>query len=174
MVELIRPLYNIERALRESKAPPEEVKQKRKEQPRPIVEEFFQALVKRNQDTQNPPRNELKDAIDYALTRQLQLSSWLQNPYLPIDNNQVERAIRPVTVGRKNCLFIGAPEAGQRAAIIYSMVEECKRTGTDFNRWLTEVLRKLLTYRAAEGYLNLLPGMLKLESPAQNGRNVTL
>lgn len=116
MVELIRPLYDIEKALRESKAPLEEVKQKRKEQSRPIVEEFFKELIKRPQDTQNPPRNKLKDAIDYALTRQPQLSSWLQNPYLPIDNNQVERAIRPITVGRKNCLFIGAPEAGQRAA----------------------------------------------------------
>lgn len=103
-----------------------------------------------------------------------QLSSRLKNPYLPIDNNQVERAIRPVTVGRKNCLFIGAPGAGQRAAIIYSMVEECKRTGTDFYLWLTEVLRKLPTYRVSDGYLNLLPGMLKLESPAQSRRNVTL
>lgn len=174
MVELIRPLYDIERSLRESKAPPEEVKKKREEESRPIVEEFFKELTKRNRDTQNPPRNKLKDAIDYALTRQQHLSSWMQNPYLPKDNNQVERAIRPVTVGRKNCLFIGAPEAGQRAAIIYSMVEECKRTGTDFNRWLTEVLRKLPTYRTTEGYLNLLPGMLKLEAPAQNGRKVTL
>ena len=67
---------------------------------------------------------------------------------------------------------MGAPEAGKSAAIIYSMVEEC--TGTDFNRWLTEVLRKLPTYRVSGGYLNLLPGMLKLKSPAQNGRNVTL
>ena len=174
MVELIRPLYDIERALRESKAPPEEVKKKREEESRPIIEEFFKELTKRNRDTQNPPRNKLKDAIDYALTRQQHLSSWLQNPYLPIDNNQVERAIRPVTVGRKNCLFIGAPEAGQRAAIIYSMVEECKRTGTDFYLWLTEVLRKLPTYRVSDGYLNLLPGMLKLESPAQSRRNVTL
>ena len=165
-MELIRPLYDIERTLRESKAPPEEVKKKREEESSPIVEEFFKALVKRNQETQNPPRNKLKDAIDYALTRQQHLSSRLQNPYLPIDNNQVERAIRPVTVGRKNCLFIGAPEAGQRAAIIYSMLEECKRTGTDFYLWLTEVLRKLPTYRVSDGYLNLLPGMLKLESPA--------
>ena len=174
VVELIRPLYDIERTLRESKAPPEEVKAKREEQSRPIVEEFFKELTKRNQNTENPPRNKLKDAIDYALTRQPQLSSWLKNPYLPIDNNQVERAIRPVTVGRKNSLFIVAPEAGQRAATIYSMVAECKRTGTDFYRWLTEVLRKLPTYRAAEGYLNLLPGMLKLEIPTQTGRNITL
>ena len=173
MAELIRQLYDIERALRQSQSPPEEVKLKREEQFRPIVAEFFKELTKRHQDAQNPPRNKLKDAIGYALTRQQQLSSWLQNPYLPIDNNQVERAIRPVTVGRKNCLFIGAPEAGKRAAIIY-LVEECKRKGTDFNRWLTEVLRKLPTYRVSDGYLNLLPGMLKLESPAQNGRNVTL
>lgn len=69
MVELIRPLYDIERVLRESKAPPEEVKQKRKDQSRPIAEEFFKELIKRHQDTQNPPRNKLKDAIDYALTR---------------------------------------------------------------------------------------------------------
>ena len=69
---------------------------------------------------------------------------------------------------------MGSPEAGQRAAIIYSMVEECKRTGTDFYLWLTEVLRKLPTYRVSDGYLNLLPGMLKLESPAQSRRNVTL
>ena len=80
----------------------------------------------------------------------------------------------PQTKGRKNSLFIGAPEAGQRAAILYTMVEECKRTGTDFYLWLTEVLRKLLTYQTTEGYLNLLPGMRKFESPAQNGRKVTL
>ena len=113
-MELIRPLYDIERTLRESKAPPEEVKKKREEESSPIAEEFFKALVKRNQDTQNPPRNKLKDAIDYALTRQQHLSSWLQNPYLPIDNNQVERAIRPVTVGRKNYLLAPRKPARER------------------------------------------------------------
>ena len=61
-MELIRPLYDIERTLRESKAPPEEVKKKREEESSPIAEEFFKALVKCNQDTQNPPRNKLKDA----------------------------------------------------------------------------------------------------------------
>ena len=74
-MELIRPLYDIERTLRESKAPPEEVKKKREEESSPIAEEFFKALVKRNQDTQNPPRNKLKDAIDYALTKQEQLAA---------------------------------------------------------------------------------------------------
>ena len=114
----------------------------------------------------------MKDAIDYALTRQPQLSSWLQNPYLPIDNNQVERAIRPITVGRKNGLFIGSPDAGQRAAIIYTMVEECKRTGIGFQQWLAEVLRRLPTLRASDGYLSLMPGVLNLSAEKTDSKKV--
>ena len=52
---------------------------------------------------------------------------WLDDPTVPMDNKQVERVIRPLTIGRKNSLFIGAPEAGERSAILYTMVEECKR-----------------------------------------------
>lgn len=174
MVELIRPLYTIERTLRESKAPPERRLQERMEKSRPIVEDFFKELTNRSLDTQNPPRNKLKDAIDYALKRRTQLSSWLENPCIPIDNNQVERAIRPVTVGRKNSLFIGAPEAGQRAAILYTMVEECKRTGTDFQLWLMEVLHRLPTHRASEGYLSLMPGILNLSAGKTDGRKIPL
>lgn len=172
--ERIRPLYTIERTLRESKAPPERKLQERMEKSRPIVEAFFNELTDRSLDTQNPPRNKLKDAIDYALKRRSQLCSRLKNPCIPIDNNQVERVIRPVTVGRKNSLFIGSPDAGQRAAIIYTMVEECKRTGTDFQRWLTEVLRRLPTHRAADGYLSLLPGILNLAPEKTGGKKVTL
>lgn len=174
MVDLIRPLYVIERELRESKAPPEDKLKERMKKSRPIVEEIFRELTKRSLDTQNPPRNKLKDAIDYALKRREQLSSWLENPCIPIDNNQVERAIRPITIGRKNSLFIGSPDAGQRAAIIYTMVEECKRTGTDFQQWLTEVLRRLPSHRAAEGYLSLLPGILNLSTEKTGGKKVTL
>lgn len=175
MVELLQPLYATERTLRESKAPPEQKLKERLEKSAPIVEIFFQELTKRRLDTQNPPRNKLKDAIDYALKRQVQLSSWLSNPCIPIDNNQVERAIRPVTVGRKNSLFIGAPDAGKRAAILYTMVEECKRTGTDFLQWLTEVLRRLPTHRASEGYWQLLPGVLQLPVGTGKGnKTVTL
>ncbi|MDO5449794.1 MAG: transposase [Akkermansia sp.] len=71
----------------------------------------------------------------------------MDNPDIPIDCNTAERAVRPVTVGRKNCLFIGAPEAGQRSAILYTMMEECKRCKVDGLAWLTWVLGKLPGYR---------------------------
>ena len=86
----------------------------------------------------------------------------------------MERAIRPVTVGRKNSLFIGAPDSGKRAAILYTMVEECKRTGTDFLQWITEVLRRLPTHRASEVYWQLLPGVLQLPVGTGKGNKVLL
>ena len=86
----------------------------------------------------------------------------------------MERAIRPVTVGRKNSLFIGSPDAGQRAAIIYTMAEECKRTGTDFQRWLAEVLRRLPTHRASDGYLSLMPGIPEITSEDKSGKKIGL
>ena len=86
----------------------------------------------------------------------------------------MERAIRPVTVERKNSLFIGSPDAGQRAAIIYTIVKECKRTGVDFQQWLAEVLCRLPTHRASEGYLSLMPGILELTTADKGDKKVSL
>lgn len=164
VVEDIKPLYAIERKLREGKAPPGEILQTRKETAAKIVENLFQKLQDKLADTANPPLNKLRDAIDYALKRRDTLKSWLDNPCLPIDNNTVERAVRPVTVGRKNYLFIGAPEAGQRAAVLYTMLGECKRCGVDPLAWLTHVLQILPAYRG--DYADLLPGSLTLPQAA--------
>lgn len=83
------------------------------------------------------------------------LESRLNGPNIPIDNNAVERAVRPVTIGRKNSLFIRAPEAGQRSAILYTMMEECKRRKVDSLAWLTWVLNHLPNYQG--DYSDLYP-----------------
>ena len=62
----------------------------------------------------------------------------------------------------------------KHTAIIYTMVEECKRTGVDFQQWLTEVLRRLPTYRASEGYLSQMPGILEITSEDKGGKKVSL
>ena len=160
VVEHIRPLYRIEHELRESKAPPEEVAARRANESREHVAKFFRMLEERAKDTTHPATNNLRKAINYALERRAQLVSWLDNPAVPIDNNAVERAIRPLTVGRKNSLFIGSPDAGKYSAILYTMVEECRRVNVDSEAWLTEALRRLPNYRG--DYLDLLPGILPL------------
>ena len=147
MVELIRPPYTLERLLREGNAPPGTVLALRQEISLKLVQDIFDRMEERLKSPGNPPLNALRRAIGYALERREILKSRLDNPDIPVDNNTAERAVRPVTVGRKNCLFIGAPEAGLRSAILYTMMEECKRCKVDGLAWLTWVLGKLPGYR---------------------------
>lgn len=61
----------------------------------------------------------------------------------PIDNNPIERAIRPVTLGRKNWLFAGSETAGRRAAAIMSLIATAKANGLYPHAWLTNILMRL-------------------------------
>jgi hypothetical protein len=66
-------------------------------------------------------------AMQYALSRWEQLSVYLEDTNLLIDNNQIENAVRPLAIGRKNYLFAGSHEAAQRAAMLYSFMGTCKK-----------------------------------------------
>jgi hypothetical protein len=63
--------------------------------------------------------------------------------HLPIDNNPVENAIRPIALGKKNWLFTGSERAGQRAAAIQSLLATAKLNGLDPATWLKDTLEKL-------------------------------
>ena len=60
-----------------------------------------------------------------------------------VDNNLAENSIRPTAIGNKNWLFIGHPDAGQRSAIIYTLVVSCQRHGKDPSVYLRDVLTLL-------------------------------
>ena len=64
----------------------------------------------------------LAKAIRYALARMPKARPYLDNGFLELDNNTAERAVRPVTLGRKNCLFMGSEAGGKSAAIAYSQL----------------------------------------------------
>lgn len=66
-----------------------------------------------------------------------------KNGRVEIDNNLVENAIRPTAIGKKNWLFIGQAEAGERSAIIYTVIESCRRRGINPYAYLREVLTRL-------------------------------
>jgi transposase len=89
------------------------------------------------------PRSQMGKAISYALSHWDQLNRYLEDGRIEIDTNLVENAIRPTAVGKKNWLFIGHPQAGQRSAIIYTILETCKRHGINPQEYLHEVLSRL-------------------------------
>jgi hypothetical protein len=64
---------------------------------------------------------------------------------LPIDNNPVENAIRPIALGKKNWLFTGSERAGKRAAAIQSLLATAKLNGLDPATWLRDTLTRLPT-----------------------------
>jgi len=85
----------------------------------------------------------LARAIDYSLKRWPSLVRYAQTGDLPIDNNPVENAIRPIALGKKNWLFAGSERAGMRAAAIQSLFATAKLNGIEPAAWLKDTLEKL-------------------------------
>ena len=73
-----------------------------------------------------PPRGGLADAIRYALSRWNALGRFLDDGRIEIDNNTVERAIRPIALGRKNHLFAGSDGGASRWATVASLIATAK------------------------------------------------
>ena len=90
--------------------------------------------------TKVPGRGDVAGAIRYALSRWTALTRYVDDGTIAIDNNPVERAIRPVALGRKNWLFAGSDAGGERAAAIYSLTQTAKLNGLDPEAYLRHVI----------------------------------
>ena len=85
-------------------------------------------------------------ALDYSLKRWRALSRFLDDGDVAFDNNHLENQIRPWAVGRKGWLFAGSELAGQRAAMVMSLVQSAKLNGHDPWAYLRDVLERLPTH----------------------------
>jgi hypothetical protein len=80
------------------------------------------------------------------MSRYQELSQFLEEGRLEVDNNLVENSIRPVALGRKNYLFAGSHNGAKRAALVYSMVISCKLQGINPYEYLQDLLERLPNY----------------------------
>jgi len=81
--------------------------------------------------------------FDFVLGQWTSLQVYLDDGRVEIDNNLVENAIRPTAIGKKNWLFIGEADAGERSAILYTIIECCRRRAIDPYAYLRNVLTRL-------------------------------
>ena len=153
-LKLFNALYAIEEECRAAKLDFEQTKAVRKEKAEPILDEL-EAWLKRMRlepDLDQPMRK----AINYALNRWDKLRLYTSEGFLAVDNNNVERIIRNVAVGRKNFLFSGSHEGAQRSAMLYSLMASCKLNGHNPMVYLTDVLTRI-AYLPEEYWEQLLP-----------------
>ncbi len=106
-----------------------------------ILEDMHEWLIRLRIATAD--NSGLARAIDYTLNRWASLIRYAQTGNLPIDNNPVENAIRPIAIGKKNWLFAGSERAGKRAAAIQSLFATAKLNGIEPAAWLKDTLEKL-------------------------------
>jgi transposase len=139
----IQHLYRVEARLREQKAGPRLREAVRAHQSKPLVERMERALVRLKSSGRHLPQSLLGIAMDYALGQWRTLDIYLGDGRVEIDNNLVENAIRPTALGKKNWLFMGDAEAGERGAVIYTIIESCRRRGLDPYAYLKDVLTRL-------------------------------
>jgi transposase len=106
-----------------------------------VVERLHRALTKLQ--TRYLPQSLMGQAIGYALNQWPVLERFLEHGEVEIDNNLVENAIRPTALGKKNWLFFVSEEAGQRSAVMYTLIENCRLHGVEPYTYLKDVLQRL-------------------------------
>lgn len=137
----MRQLYQLERELKDTS--PEQRRQGRLQQAPAI----WLAMKRRAQAIQADPRvlpkSTLGKAVRYLLNEYTALVGYLRDGRFEIDSNLVENDVRPSAVGKRRWLFIGHPDAGWRSAVIYTIIQSCRRYGINPQAYLTDVLQRL-------------------------------
>lgn len=156
-LQCIAGLYRIEKTI--SGHSPARRREVRLAQSAPLVAQFkdwLEAQLMRLSD-----RNPLADAIRYTLGHWTQLTRFLDDGRIELDNNPVERAIRPVALGRKNHLFAGSDGGGARWATVCSLVETCRLNDVEPYAYLRDVLERMVEGHPAHQLGELMPWVWK-------------
>ena len=157
----MQELYRIERQLRRTKAPPDCRMLVRRARAGAIVREI-KGIIDRERN-RHLPKSKLGEAIGYALNQWEKFERYLGDGTFEIDNNLVENAIRPTKLGLKNSLFFGNAEAGVNNALLYTLIENCKRQGLDPQGYLAEVIKRLPANATLEEAAALTPARIAAE-----------
>jgi transposase len=142
-IRRIADLYAVEKQARGRSA--EERAALRQANARPVFDDLEVWL--REQLPKISGKTPLAAAIRYALDRMPKARPYLGNGILELDNNCVERAMKPVAIGRKNWTFAGSEGGGKAMAIAYTLIETAKLNGVDPQAWLTDVLARIADHK---------------------------
>lgn len=135
MLAIIRKLNDIERAGKKA----DSLQSYRAEHAVPLLAELKQWLDKE----EFLPKSLIGKAATYTRNQWDALNRYLDDECLSIDNNEAERAMKTIAIGRKAWLFVGSPVAGERASRLMSLIVSCKANRVEPWMYLKEVFTKI-------------------------------
>ena len=150
VLRVVRKGYRLDSLMREKGYSHEDRLRVRDRIYRPAADNLRQRLIDEVHDSSILPRSKYGKALRYLVNHWENLEQPFLDGELELDNNGIESAIRPVAIGRKNWMHIGDVDAGDRAAIFYSLLVSCTRLGINPEEYLTDVLTRLPSCPASE------------------------
>ena len=150
VLEQIAGIYAAEAPLRTKEVSPEKTLAFRAEHVRPLVEAFFERLKEIEREQILLPSSPFRQALAYSLQREKALRVFLENPNVPLDTNHLERAIRPIAMGRRSWLFCWTEVGAKYVGIIQSLIYTCRVQGVDPYVYLVDVLQRIDTHPAKD------------------------
>lgn len=155
VLQLIKKLFETEAKIARRKSEVEkleagEIISLRQEESLPVINELFSFLDDLWFCRMLDGRSLLGKAVQYARNAEKGLKAFLTHPDIPLSNNEAERSIRPVTIGRKNWLFCWSEIGAKYAAIAYTLIESCKMQKIDPWTYLVDLLQRIDSHPARD------------------------
>jgi transposase len=157
---LIGELYRIEAHIRDQRLTDEAKLKYRTQHSEPAVYAFWQWCDAQCRRHDLLPSHPLTKALKYAMARTDSLKVFLSDPDVPIDTNHLERALRPIPMGRKNWLFCWTELGARQVGIIQSLLVTCKLHGINPHTYLVDVLQRISQHPASR-VIELTPRVWK-------------
>ncbi len=150
ILALIAVLYRIEKQLRKSVAEDEEVLETRRRRSKRCVDKIFRWIKEQRQDPGLLPKSPLAKALNYAAEREAGLRVFLDDAWVALDTNDLERGLRVIPMGKKNWQFCSSEVGAEHVAVIQTLLATCKAHGINAFNYLVDVLQRIDQHPASQ------------------------
>jgi hypothetical protein len=157
---IIGALYQHEQTIRDKQLSGEAKLYFRTQHSEPVVNAFWVWCDSQCQRHDLLPSNPLSKALKYAMARVASLKVFLSDPDVPIDTNHLERALRPIPMGRRSWLFCWSELGAKQVGIIQSLLVTCKLQDINPYTYLVDVLQRVSQHPASKA-VDLTPRIWK-------------
>jgi transposase len=145
-VQKIDAIFKLERSINGS--PPQERLAARRSDIAPLVNDLISWM--RQERAKLSRHNDVAKAMDYMLRRIDAFTRFLEDGRICMSNNAAERVLRGIALGRKSWLFAGSDRGGERAAVMYTLIQTCKLNNVDPQAWLADVLAHIPDHKITD------------------------